>query len=425
SKIVAVLLLLILGYFFVSFYIANRKHRMMKQVRKREREFFINASHRLRTPLTLIGTPVVEVLNSENLSDTGRKHLEKVSRSANSMLDIVNMMLLTEFENSDVVSDDSIPWLSAAELSSAKEAMEAQRGDDENSKGPRDKEVTILIVEDNADLRHFLRDILSSQYNIITAINGKDGLEKAEKEQPDFIITDVTMPEMDGLAMVHQIKERKKLSHIPIIILSAKASMEDRMEGLKAGIEDYITKPFSATFLRQRIANIISQRRLLQQAYFEQLGTEMQKADLSPTSETNDNASSKQAQPRQEYRLDAPQIIEADQVMMEKLMKFIEERIGDETLRIEEMADAMSMGRTVFYGKIKAIVGMSPSDFLRRLRMQRAEELITRSKMNFSQIAFSVGFSDPKYFTKCFKKETGMTPSEYRHKKQEEQSSQG
>ena len=177
--------------------------------------------------------------------------------------------------------------------------MEAQRGDDENSKGPRDKEVTILIVEDNADLRHFLRDILSSQYNIITAINGKDGLEKAEKEQPDFIITDVTMPEMDGLAMVHQIKERKKLSHIPIIILSAKASMEDRMEGLKAGIEDYITKPFSATFLRQRIANIISQRRLLQQAYFEQLGTEMQKADLSPTSETNDNASSKKAQPRQ------------------------------------------------------------------------------------------------------------------------------
>lgn len=426
SKILIIIVALVLGYFFVSFYIANRKNRMMKQVRKREREFFINASHRLRTPLTLIGSPVVEVLNTENLSDTGRQHLEKVSRSANSMLDIVNMMLLTEFENSDVVSDDSIPWLSAAELSSAKEAMEAQRGDDENNKGPRDKEITILIVEDNNDLRHFLRDILSSQYNIITAVNGKDGLEKAEKEQPDFIITDVTMPEMDGLAMVHQIKERKKLSHIPIIILSAKASMEDRMEGLKAGIEDYITKPFSATFLRQRIANIISQRRLLQQAYFEQLGTEMQKADL-PTAGDNTAApaAGNQAPARQEYRLDAPQIIEADQVMMEKLMKFIEERIGDETLRIEEMADAMSMGRTVFYGKIKAIVGMSPSDFLRRLRMQRAEELITRSKMNFSQIAFSVGFSDPKYFTKCFKKETGMTPSEYRHKKQEEQNAKG
>lgn len=426
SKILMVAIVLVLGYFFVSFYIANRKNRMMKQVRKREREFFINASHRLRTPLTLIGSPVVEVLNSEKLSDTGRQHLEKVSRSANSMLDIVNSMLLTEFENTDVVSDASIPWLSAAELSSAKEAMEAQRGDDENSKGPRDKEVTILIVEDNTDLRHFLRDILSSQYNIITAVNGKDGLEKAEKEQPDFIITDVTMPEMDGLAMVHQIKERKKLSHIPIIILSAKASMEDRMEGLKAGIEDYITKPFSATFLRQRIANIISQRRLLQQAYFEQLGTEMQKADLSPSIDNGGTAAdAKPVQARQEYRLDTPQIIEADQVMMEKLMKFIEERIGDETLRIEEMADAMSMGRTVFYGKIKAIVGMSPSDFLRRLRMQRAEELITRSKMNFSQIAFSVGFSDPKYFTKCFKKETGMTPSEYRHKKQEEQNSEG
>ena len=97
-------------------------------------------------------------------------------------------------------------------------------------------------------------------------------------------------------------------------------------------------------------------------------------------------------------------------------MKFLEKKISDENLRIEDMAEAVNMGRTVFYGKIRSIVGMSPSDFLRKLRMQRAEDLIARSRMNFSQIAFSVGFSDPKYFTKCFKKETGMTPSEYRQK---------
>ncbi|MDE6439212.1 MAG: helix-turn-helix transcriptional regulator, partial [Muribaculaceae bacterium] len=121
-----------------------------------------------------------------------------------------------------------------------------------------------------------------------------------------------------------------------------------------------------------------------------------------------------EAPQKQEYRLSSPVITDADQEMMERLLAFMEARISDEDLKIEELAEAVNMGRTVFYGKIKALVGMSPSDFLRRLRMQRAEELIARSKMNFSQIAFNVGFSDPKYFTKCFKKETGMTPSEYR-----------
>ena len=101
---------------------------------------------------------------------------------------------------------------------------------------------------------------------------------------------------------------------------------------------------------------------------------------------------------------------------MTTLMAFIDEHIEDEGLKIEELAEAVNLGRTVFYGKIKALVGMTPSDFLRRMRMQRAEELIVRSRMNFSEIAFKVGFSDPKYFTKCFKKETGMTPSEYRQK---------
>ncbi len=104
---------------------------------------------------------------------------------------------------------------------------------------------------------------------------------------------------------------------------------------------------------------------------------------------------------------------------MEKLMKIIEEEIGDQNLKIDDMADAVGMGRTVFYGKIKAITGMAPSDFLRTLRMQRAEELIVRSNLTFSQVAFSIGFSDPKYFTKCFKKETGMTPSEYRKQKRD------
>ncbi len=140
--------------------------------------------------------------------------------------------------------------------------------------------------------------------------------------------------------------------------------------------------------------------------------TPQQQAPAANESTTNGENASTQF----DYRLESPSITDSDQEMMAKLLKFIESRISDESLKIEELAESVNMGRTVFYGKIKALVGMSPSDFVRKLRMQRAKELIVKSKMNFSQIAYNVGFSDPKYFTKCFKKETGMTPSEYRQK---------
>lgn len=421
AKILFIFIVLVVLLFLIHYYNVYRRNRLIKLMHQREHDFYVNASHKLRTPLSLIGSPVYEVLQHENLSETGRQHLERVRRNAKNMLQVLNTMLEAEFRPSGLYDEQS-SYDAAGDVAPSNKPsymrsenwLEVKEGDEVNIS----KDVKILVVEDNDDLRGFLHDILSSQYNIITASNGKEGLEKAEAEQPDFILTDVTMPEMDGLTMVKKIKSKKQLSHIPILVLSAKASMDDRVEGLRIGIDDYISKPFSATYLRQRIANIIAQRRLLQQTFLERLGNDMNRPEGS--SEQMAKSSGTDADivaDKQEYRLDSPQIIEADQVMMEKLMKFLEERIGDENLRIEEMAEAVSMGRTVFYGKIKAIVGMSPSDFLRTLRMQRAEELIVKSKMNFSQIAFSVGFSDPKYFTKCFKKETGMTPSEYRQQK--------
>ncbi|MDE6629225.1 MAG: response regulator, partial [Muribaculaceae bacterium] len=392
-----------------------------------------------------IGSPVVEVLRNEPLSDKGRLHLEKVRRNADQMLNMVNDMLKGAGCCHEYITDEAVPQPGdipvSDEISHDRnrapfEAIdEAIKDDSPTDSAPGTNRVKLLVVEDNDDLRGFLRDILSDRYDVIVAPNGKIGLEKAAKEQPDFIITDVTMPEMDGMTMVKEIKKNKSLSHIPIIVLSARASLADRVEGLKIGIDDYITKPFSATYLRQRISNIRAQRKLLQQSFFEQIGREMRPdvsaiagPDANPASRTGANADApaeattgattpapqQEAPQKQEYRLSSPVITDADQEMMERLLAFMEARISDEDLKIEELAEAVNMGRTVFYGKIKALVGMSPSDFLRRLRMQRAEELIARSKMNFSQIAFNVGFSDPKYFTKCFKKETGMTPSEYR-----------
>lgn len=427
----AILLYVLIATFVVwaamHFYFLRKRNAMLSDLRHKESEFYTDVSHKLRTPLTLIGAPVKEVLATESLSDTARGHLEMVERNSGRMLTLVDEMLRKSHDKGVYISDETAMTANVTSgsvdtvVNAASEASLPAHHDipDDPSRD------TILVVEDNDDLRSFLTDILSSQYNVLSASNGREGLETAEARQPDFILTDVTMPEMDGLTMVRNIKSNKHLSHIPIIVLSAKASEQDRVLGLREGIDDYVTKPFSATYLRQRIANIIAQRHMLQQSYLESLGAgnaaavvqnplPADEGDVTPE-EMADVSSEAPAKP-DEYRLDSPQVVDADKEMMATLMAFINDHLDEEGLKIEELADAVNLGRTVFYGKIKALVGMTPSDFLRRMRMQRAEELIVKTRMNFSEIAFKVGFSDPKYFTKCFKKEIGMTPSEYRQK---------
>lgn len=385
-----VYIILLAGIIFIASYIYMLKERnkLSKEMNEMKTNFFNNIGHKLRTPLTLIGGPVTEILKHNDLKEEYRKALEMVQRNSRSMLELVNNMLNYNSSDNYFVDDINAPVF-------AGQAENTESTGNSNN----DKSTTLLIVEDNNDLRSFLVSILSQDYNVISAENGKVGLDKADKEMPDFIITDVMMPEMDGLTMVRNIKRNRNISHIPIIVLSAKASMEDRIKGLKEGIDDYITKPFSATYLKQRVENIIGQRHILQQTYLEQM------KDVG----SNDAG-------KKEFNLDAPEIIDNDKLMIDKLMNYIEEHIGDSDLKIEDLATAVNMGRTVFYGKIKSIIGMTPIDFVRHIRIQRAEELVAHSKQTFSQIAYSLGFSDPKYFTKCFKKDTGMTPSEYRAK---------
>ncbi|MDE7142144.1 MAG: response regulator, partial [Muribaculaceae bacterium] len=261
AKVIYLALFVLVAWLVAYLFTLNRKSSMTNMLRKKEKQFFINASHQLRTPLTLIGGPVAEVLETEPLSDRARGYLEKVHRNSQEMLDMVNG-ILTSASDHNYITDDRIPEVQtpAAEAAvapplpvSSAVPVAATAPRPPRSGEPR---VKILVVEDNDDLRSFLCDILAVQYDVVSAPNGAVGLEKAEKEQPDFIITDVTMPEMDGLTMVQKIKQNKKLSHIPIIVLSARASVEDRVRGLSEGVDDYITKPFSATYLRQRISSI-------------------------------------------------------------------------------------------------------------------------------------------------------------------------
>ena len=394
AKLLYLLIALGVVYAGIRYYLLRRKAQMEHDMTEMKTRFFTEIGHKLRTPLTLIGGPATEVLSKETLSEQGRQQMQMLQRNARNMLELVNNMLEHNSAKNYFVDDSNAPV-----FMQAIEKEDNSTGKDADS---HDKTTRLLIVEDNDDLRAFLVSILSDRYTVLQAENGKKGLDATVKEMPDFIITDVMMPVMDGLTMVHQIKQNKDICHIPIIVLSAKASLDDKLLGLNEGIDDYITKPFSATYLRHRVENIIAQRKMLQQNYLDQ---------LVPAAGKDDNVAG-----RQEYRLEAVQIVDADKLMMDRLMAFLEENIGNAELKIEDLANAVNLGRTVFYEKMKSIVGMSPIDFLRHIRMQRAEELVAKSTEPISQIAYSIGFTDPKYFGKCFKKETGMTPSEYREK---------
>ena len=257
------------------------------------------------------------------------------------------------------------------------------------------------IPEDNMELRSFLHTILSENYKVIEAINGQEGLERAQEHVPDLIISDIMMPVMDGLDMVKNIKENREICHIPIILLSAKSSLDDRISGLEQGIDDYITKPFSATYLKARIKSLLHQRKQLQDILWKQW-SEKQESPAAPSIDIS---------PSQ------PQITPFDEQFMQQVMEVMEKEMDNSDLTIEEFAQKLNMGRTVFYQKLKSIIGLSPVDFIREIRIKRAVQLIDSGEYNFSQVAYMTGFNDPKYFSKCFKKQVGMTPSEYKEGK--------
>lgn len=265
--------------------------------------------------------------------------------------------------------------------------------------------VTVLIVEDNTELRSFLNDILCGTYRVIEATNGQEGLEQALQSMPDFIISDVMMPVMDGLDMVKAIKGNRDVCHIPIILLSAKSSLDDRISGLEQGIDDYITKPFSSTYLKTRIKSLLRQRKSLQELYLKQWSEKPREAPAPAYLEIEPSM---------------PQIIPFDEIFMKKVMEIMDARMDDSNLTIDEFAQKLGMGRTVFYQKLKSIVGLSPVDFIREMRIKRAKQLIETGEYNVSTIAYMTGFNDPKYFSKCFKKKYGMTPSEFQNKGQGE-----
>lgn len=245
----------------------------------------------------------------------------------------------------------------------------------------------VLVIEDSAEMRHYIQRILSAHYNIIEARNGKDGLRIALENVPDLIISDIMMPEMDGYKVCEQIKHHEVTSHIPVILLTAKADRESKLSGLKVHAEDYLSKPFDADELRLLIRNRIDGCRKLRDRFLRHISLEPKAITISSM----------------------------DERFITKVMASIEAHIGDEHFSVENLRREAGFSNMHFYRKIKALSGQTPSEFLRSMRLKRAAYLLAKKSDHVTQIAYSVGFGSVSYFSKCFKEEFGVTPGSFRN----------
>ena len=271
---------------------------------------------------------------------------------------------------------------------------------EEESEESMDAKGTMLLVEDNSELRLFLRSIFASEYRIVEAVDGMQGWSKALKFLPDIIISDVMMPGKDGITMTRELRADMTTSHIPIVLLTAKTSIESKLEGLEYGADDYITKPFSATYLKARVKNLLTQRRKLQGIYRDNLMTGNATADS--TEETVEEQ--------------GPEMSPNDRKFMDKLVELMEKNMDNGELVVDDLVQELAVSRSVFFKKLKTLTGLAPIEFIKEMRIKRAVQFIETGEYSMTQISYMVGINDPRYFSKCFKQKMGMTPTEYRDK---------
>ena len=268
------------------------------------------------------------------------------------------------------------------EPSSAEEVPNQARHIDELIQPYQTDKPEVLIIDDNIDIRTYLRSVLSEKYNVSEAADGKAGLELARKIVPDIVLSDIMMPVMDGLAFCRQLKTDKAISHIPVILLTARSLDEQRAEGYEHGADAYLSKPFSLRLLLSRIDNLIESRKKLNQTWSK--GVEDDEIG---------NISN-----------------EIDKSFLKQLRKIIQENLANSDLSVEQIGDEIGLSRVQLYRKVKALTGYSPVEIVRKARLTRARHLLQTTERTVSEVAYAVGFSTPSYFSKCYKDEFGENP---------------
>lgn len=259
---------------------------------------------------------------------------------------------------------------------------------------PLTSKKSLLLVDDNQDLLSYMTQSLGSGYSILTATNGREALEQLKTNDIDMIVSDVMMPEIDGIELCRRVKTDIETSHIPVVLLTAKAMGSDELKGLEAGADDYITKPFSMDILRQRIHNLMERSQRQHQRFANEI-------DISPSEIT---------------------VTSLDELFISKAIAIVEEHISEPSFGVEELSHEMAFHRVQLHKKLLHLTGKTPSLFIRLLRLKRGKQLLEQSGMYVSEVAYQVGFNSPRIFSKYFKEEFGITPKDYFTKQGQEKS---
>ena len=394
---VVILILLVAAIFMTYryYYERMRINEERERMQGRQLDFFTNVSHEIRTPLTLIADPINHIVERGRLKDHDLDTLRSTARNANELMKLVSDILdfkKIEFDTAgnridkqDNISDKNVP--ECAETTA--DATESE---------PDGGRETLLVVDDNADIRHYLRTVLRERFHIVEAADGQEGLQKAREHVPALIISDIMMPVMSGLELCRHVKADTATSHIPIILLTAKSEDSQVAEGYKSGADSYITKPFSSAVLMARIDNIMQSRDRMRRLYARQtVSTNGGDATEPPTTARNDDLARPSAR---------------DQEFIARLHDVIQRHMVESEFSVEVMGSEVGLSRVQLYRKVKALTGLSPVELLRKSRLVKAEQLLRSKDMNISEAAYAVGFTSPSYFSKCFKDEFGMQPVE-------------
>ena len=419
-------MLIIFGMYFVCRLIIRRDH---KKVEEQERELkrkhteelndtkqqtLARVSRELQAPITMIIAPLQQMVN-EPLPDDVRARVQIVLRNAQVMLHQINMLPVGMKANITPM-DAAMPQM-AMELKSISTPvpptpteLESPSGVDDNNAAKAaamaeeaqaegweevNHPFTMLVVDDSADMCRFVRDYFRGEYNVITASDGEQALKQLQdNDNIDLVVSDVTMPKMDGLELCRYVKTNLRWSHIPVILLTGRTSEEMEMEGLKLGADDYITKPFNVEMLRLRVKKLIEKKENRQKQFRE-------KIDVAPSEIT---------------------ITSVDEEFIQKALRICEEHISDTEFSVEVLGQELSLSRTYLYKKLINITGKGPAEFIRTIRMKRAKQYLESGQMQIIEISAALGYNNPKRLTENFKTEYGISPSEYLKKIRQERS---
>ena len=381
--------------------VTRRANRRMRELNDEQTRFFTNASHQLRTPLTLIAGPINQL--AEGKGDK-QQLIDIIQRNVGQLQRLISDVLLFRRENRATVDDTTAT--TNEQLTASRKSVQDCRHDiilNNNA----DELATVLIVDDNADMRAYLRTLLLDRYYVIEAADGQSGLKLAVESVPDIVVSDVMMPVMDGLTFCTRLKQHEATSHIPVLLLTARSSEQQYIEGLQTGADMYMTKPFSADLLLANIASLLANRQKLRQLFKAQNSSSELPTILAL-------ASGKSRAQHSTLNTQHSTSISPDRRFLDTFLKAMDKHMSNTNLKIEVIGDEIGLSRVQLYRKVKALTGMTPIEILRETRLKRAMQLLKTTDKTVSEIANEVGFATPGYFSSCFKKQYDKYPTDIR-----------